>query len=264
MTTRRAPASIAADEVRDHRVRARGLDDQVRTVQARGSCRPEPGRPRTADGSRPLIGRGRAAMAACDRVPKPAVAEDDRRHVVSLALLSRATGRSSGQRKTAVTIVVPRPLEPPFPGGPDPSLTCRSEPQGPCLPAGPPELLLGLLREETAVHAASLAHFDWLMQAFRIALRPASMRWYTSAVPRHRRRSRLPRLLMRHGRRVRSRWRPSARRRRNGLRAAIGRRRRRASRVPVAPAAVQAGDAGRTRTAPALARSTLAAVGPDA
>ena len=35
-----------------------------------------------------------------------------------------------------------------------------SEPQGPCLPAGPPELLLGLVREEAAVHAASLTHIE--------------------------------------------------------------------------------------------------------
>src|SRR4051812_26292067 len=36
--------------------------------------------------------------------------------------------------------------------------TRRLEPQGPCLPAGPPELLLGLLREGAAVHAANLSH----------------------------------------------------------------------------------------------------------
>src|SRR5258706_5614065 len=84
--------------------------------------------------------------------------------------------------------VVPRPLEPPFPGGPDSSsATRRSVPQGPCLPAGPPELLLGLFREGSAVHAASITHLDWMMQVFPRNLRHASVRWYISAVPRHRR-----------------------------------------------------------------------------
>ena len=41
-----------------------------------------------------------------------------------------------------------------------------SEPQGPCLPAGPPELLLGLVREGAAVHAASVTHNARLMQTF--------------------------------------------------------------------------------------------------
>ncbi len=65
----------------------------------------------------------------------------------------------AGHEKAAVTVVVPRPLEPPFPGGPGSSCrTRRLEPQGPCLPAGPPELLLGLVREGAAVHAAILTH----------------------------------------------------------------------------------------------------------
>src|SRR5207249_11639743 len=36
------------------------------------------------------------------------------------------------------------------------SLARRSEPQGPCLPAGPPELLLGLVGQEDAAHVNTL------------------------------------------------------------------------------------------------------------
>ena len=99
----------------------------------------------------------------------------------------RRVGRS-GTRKTAVTVVVPRPLEPPFPGGPGSSCrTRRLEPQGPCLPAGPPELLLGLVREGAAVHAAIITHSGWKMQPPSANLHPVVMGWYTSPVPRHRR-----------------------------------------------------------------------------
>ena len=53
-------------------------------------------------------------------------------------------------------------------------LDAPSEPQGPCLPAGPPELLLGLVREGAAVHAAILTHYGRLMQTFIRPGRPAS------------------------------------------------------------------------------------------
>src|SRR4029077_18384958 len=41
-----------------------------------------------------------------------------------------------------------------------------SEPQGPCLPAGPPELLLRFLGE-VAVHSGNLTHIPESMQPFR-------------------------------------------------------------------------------------------------
>ena len=62
--------------------------------------------------------------------------------------------------------MVPRPLEPPFPGGPGSSLDAPLEPQGPCLPAGPPELLLRVVREETAVHVRDYTHNREVMQRF--------------------------------------------------------------------------------------------------
>src|SRR6187399_894294 len=47
-----------------------------------------------------------------------------------------------------------------------------SVPQGPCLPAGPPELLLGLVREDSAVHIGIVAHNVPMMQTFLSRLRP--------------------------------------------------------------------------------------------
>ena len=68
--------------------------------------------------------------------------------------------------------LVPRPLEPPFPGGSGrPVRTRRSALQGPCLPAGPPELLLRLGGEALAVHAGYLAHNEWTMQPGMVASR---------------------------------------------------------------------------------------------
>ena len=103
-----------------------------------------------------------------DRAPERAVAEDeDAVHVVvpSVCWRGRPGSGGSGHEKAAVTVVVPRPLEPPFPGGPGSSCrTRRLEPQGPCLPAGPPELLLGLVREGSAVHAANHTHNGRVMQ----------------------------------------------------------------------------------------------------
>src|SRR4051812_28193448 len=72
-------------------------------------------------------------------------------------------------KKPRSPFVVPRPLEPPFPGGPGSSIDAPLEPQGPCLPAGPPELLLRLGREEAAVHIGNVPHNRWFMQPFSAA-----------------------------------------------------------------------------------------------
>src|SRR6185295_12117337 len=74
-----------------------------------------------------------------------------------------AGGGSSVGRitKAAVTCWCPRPLEPPCPEAPVGRVACApSEPQGPCLPAGPPELLLRLVGEEDAAHMHTL-HARW-------------------------------------------------------------------------------------------------------
>jgi hypothetical protein len=62
--------------------------------------------------------------------------------------------RSSQTGKSRATGLVSRPSDPPFPGGSGRCAVRRaSEPQGPSLPAGPPELLLQL-RADDARHAA--------------------------------------------------------------------------------------------------------------
>ncbi len=141
-------------------VAAGGVDDETCAAQRRrivpavprasedanGPCRPP------SSDLTPLQAGGLHRATEC------AVTEDE--DVVHIEVPSmRWEGRRSGgagHKKTAVTVVVPRPLEPPFPGGPGSSCrTRRLEPQGPCLPAGPPELLLGVVREGAAVHGCN-------------------------------------------------------------------------------------------------------------
>ena len=109
-------------------------------------------------------------------------------------------------KKPRSPFVVPRPWSLRSLEAPDRLLTRRLEPQGPCLPAGPPELLLRLGREEAAVHIGNVPHNRWFMQPFFEALRDSGTsavtghragwipvdlrrshdRWYTSSVPSRR------------------------------------------------------------------------------
>ena len=156
MTNRRQPASSAAARFGADRVAARRLDDDAGTGKVVG---PMTARRRSAEDADAVAAIARRRL---DRAAQRAVAEDrDVTHVVvpSMSLEGPPGSGGQGHEKAAVTVVVPRPLEPPFPGGPGSSKwTRRLEPQGPCLPAGPPELLLGLVREGAAVHAAILTH----------------------------------------------------------------------------------------------------------
>src|SRR6185503_14652709 len=101
------------------------------------------------------------AETSGDRVPQGAVAEDrDRGHVLLLVIDEEPPVVEAGNQEAAVTRWCPRPLEPPCPEAPvGRSLRAPSEPQGPCLPAGPPELLLGLVGHEDAAHVHIL-HAD--------------------------------------------------------------------------------------------------------
>ena len=171
--TRSADAGVErARHVGRDRVAARGLDHEVRSRPApRGRWRPPPGRPRTRTVSAALAGVGGHGLA------QAAVAEDrDGVHVVgpSLRVVEGRPGPEDKQ-KAAVTVVVPRPLESPFPGGPGSSCrTRRLEPQGPCLPAGPPELLLRLLGEGVAVHVRTIRIFRTSCNHFLPGLRGLS------------------------------------------------------------------------------------------
>ena len=118
--------------------------------------------------SRGRAGRGRASRQASatarPRAPSPRI--DDGRHLRSPFVAGRdrrgsETQKSRGHRRGAAAPGASVPWRPRFVW-----LTRRLEPQGPCLPAGPPELLLRLCREEAAVHVRKLPHNTELMQVF--------------------------------------------------------------------------------------------------
>ena len=150
MTNARQPASSAGLDVRGDRVAARRIDDDVGAApRIVGSCRPPVGRPST----RTVVVA--AAQRRVDRPPERAVAENDRgchRAFLLVWSRSRRTAKEARNHEAAVTAWCRGPW----------SLRARrllsvfacapSEPQGPCLPAGPPELLLGLVGHEDAAH----------------------------------------------------------------------------------------------------------------
>ncbi len=160
------PAGRGDDEVADpgvertgdvgrDRVAAGRLDHEVRAGERRGEVTSVGRSTEDVDGQAALAGAGGHGPS------QAAVAEDgDGVHVVGPSLRVVEGRRFGRHEKAAVTVVVPRPLESPFPGGPGSSCrTRRLEPQGPCLPAGPPELLLRLLGEGVAVHVRTIRIF---------------------------------------------------------------------------------------------------------
>ena len=117
------------------RVAARCLDDEVRPGQPRRIVRPgrwpaedvDAGRVAAAAAVDATARRPPVAGGRLDRAAEPAVTEDEHRvHEVGPfhQLWRGPPGRRScpGHEKAAVTVVVPRPLEPPFPGGPGSSV----------------------------------------------------------------------------------------------------------------------------------------------
>ena len=132
MTNRRQPASSAAVMLaataspRDASTTSVGAA-RGRPGRGRPRRRGRPQRPRSSPGSASAVARGRL-----DRAAERAVAEDEHRvHVVGpFHRCGGAAGSEvQGHEKAAVTVVVPRPLEPPFPGGPGSS--CRTRRQSP-------------------------------------------------------------------------------------------------------------------------------------
>src|SRR4029453_5592880 len=105
-----------------------------------------------------------AAAMAHPRWPSP------RTMVCMCGVLTRGwdLGRVRGTTKHRGHRSVAAALEPPFPGGPgSSSLDAPSEPQGPCLPAGPPELLLRFLGEVTAEHLRTIRILHGSFQLIR-------------------------------------------------------------------------------------------------
>ena len=155
MTNRRQPASSAAPTFGTTASGARGFDDEVGARQVGGIVAPAAGRPR-----RRIVGSARSARssaAASTARPRP---PSPRMSIVSMSCPfhsvweGRRSGvpghmKSRGHRRGAAAPGASVPWRPRFVVSDAPS-----EPQGPCLPAGPPELLLRLFREEAAVHRA--------------------------------------------------------------------------------------------------------------
>ena len=157
MTKRRTPPSSGRRDVRRHRVRPRGLDDDVgagqvgRVVAARRAA---------------ARGRGRRRRGRRPRRRRPARAAPSPRMVICMVLVPRCVVVVRGRRIEGARDIE-KPRSPSWCRGPW-SLrsleapvrrrTRRSEPQGPCLPAGPPELLLRVTREGTAVHVRDYTH----------------------------------------------------------------------------------------------------------
>ena len=113
----------ARDVGRD-RVAAGRLDHEVRSGERLGEVAPAGGPAEDPDGQPASAGVGGHGLA------QAAVAEDgDGLHVVGPSLRVVEGRRSGRHEKAAVTVVVPRPLESPFPGGPGSS--CRTRRQSP-------------------------------------------------------------------------------------------------------------------------------------
>ena len=172
MTSVPAAAVERRRDVGRHRVRPRGLDDDVRPGQ---------------------IGRVVAALARTPEDPDVVAAVDGR---IGDGPAERPVAEDGDLHGPAPRCVVggagppdrrcqgiERPRSPSWCRGPW-SLrsleapvrrrTRRSEPQGPCLPAGPPELLLRVTREGTAVHVRDYTHSPRSMQPFPLGLQRAA------------------------------------------------------------------------------------------
>ena len=142
------------------------------------------GRPSTSTPAG-LPSAGALQSAASTARPSAAVAEDDRD--ACMCVVPRIGGGAAGaegqgNEKAAVTVVVPRPLEPPFPGGPDPSFVdAPVRAPGP-VPPGRAARASSWTRPRGTGGSCSKYHaFGWMMQAFPANLHGAVARWYTSS-----------------------------------------------------------------------------------
>ncbi len=170
MTKLPATGIQARRQVGGHGVAPRGLDDEARAGKFGGIV---PADGRSPDEPHGLCLSPGLSATPCQRgglhrTTQRAVTEDH--HRVHLVVPSCAKGR----RRTKVQ-GMKKPRSPSWCRGPWSlrsleapvrRVDAPSEPQGPCLPAGPPELLLGLFREDSAVHIEIVAHNVELMQTF--------------------------------------------------------------------------------------------------
>ena len=177
MTNRRTPASRAALTLATTAAAVVASTTRSAPTNAVGSW---PGRRPAARA--PACAR-RARRRPRRRPAEVAVAKDDRR-ASSWSSLGGPAGRGAGQQKSrghhrgaaAPGASVPwRPRSV--------VVARRSALQGPCLPAGPPELLLHLAGEDWAVHDENHTHRTDSMQPFLSALALHARVEYTSLVP---------------------------------------------------------------------------------
>ena len=154
MTNRRPPASSAARDVVGHGGRRRRVDDEVGAVEGR-----------SGRGGRRPAGRGLGHRRGLRRRRSPAQAGRRRERSWFIMVSSSC---SEGRRGPEAVRRIKRPRSPwvsaapgaSVPGGSVGACRAPSEPQGPCLPAGPPELLLRLVGEKEAAHVHTM-HLDW-------------------------------------------------------------------------------------------------------
>ena len=121
MTNRRTPASSAVSTFARTARTARRVDDDVGPHDRRPVVPVERRPADDRDAFPALAGRGRDGPA------EGAVAKDDRLHLRGPHVWWDLGRVRRTDTKTAVTVVVPRPLEPPFPGGPGSSSWTRRQ-----------------------------------------------------------------------------------------------------------------------------------------
>ncbi len=153
-------------------------------ANAAGSCWPLAGRPTRRT---PTPCAERASATARPNGPSPRIAACI---VVSSASSDVTRGpagaggpdRHRANQKAAVTVGVRGPRSLRSLEAPGRRLCAPSEPQGPCLPAGPPELLLRLGREEVPAHPRTVTGFAKLRNHLCCACPPPRRR--VSSTPR--------------------------------------------------------------------------------